>query len=277
MRSLCVGTAGVPPPNSVYVEYNALLAERGAGAPFAVSLLAELGKEPAWDQLCLEGFAEADLSPFAQAEPRLRMRSEVSPYADLEAFADGDGEIVSGLSKNTRQQVRRSLRGFGETEGEWASTTARALEIFEELVDLHQRRWTADGEPGAFASDHVVGFHRDLIARLGAERAALFRVTAGDMTVGCLYCLREGDRMLFYQGGLAPSESSKLKPGLAAHALLMQEAFARGVREYDFLAGESQYKRQLSNGETTLVWATASRRFPLRVIEWAAGLSPARG
>lgn len=277
VRPLCVGTAGVPPPDSVYVEYNALLAEPGAGGPFAASLVALLSEERGWDQLCLDGFAEADLAPFEEAGARLCRRSEVSPYADLAAFAGGDGQIVSGLSKNTRQQVRRSLRGFGEAVGEWASTTQRALEVFEELVGLHQRRWTAGGEPGAFASERVVAFHRDLIARLGPERAALFRVAAGEATVGCLYCLRERDRMLFYQGGLAPTEGPKLKPGLAAHALFMQEAFDRGVREYDFLAGEAQYKRQLSNCETTLVWAAASRRIPLRLVEWVAALRPSRG
>ena len=42
----------------------------------------------------------------------------------------------------------------------------------------------------------------------------------------------------------------------------MQACLERGLDEYDFLAGESRYKRELSNTERTLIWAVAGRRTP---------------
>ena len=45
----------------------------------------------------------------------------------------------------------------------------------------------------------------------------------------------------------------------------MQACLERGLHEYDFLAGEARYKRELSNGERRLVWASATRR-SVRVV-----------
>jgi CelD/BcsL family acetyltransferase involved in cellulose biosynthesis len=39
----------------------------------------------------------------------------------------------------------------------------------------------------------------------------------------------------------------------------MQACLEHGLIEYDFLAGDSRYKRDLSNSSRELVWATAER------------------
>lgn len=260
LRTIHLGTAGLAPPHSVYVEYNRLLAEPGHRAAFAGELLRHLRGEPGWDELVLDGFAAADAALLTSAEPRFEVDEQVAPYADLEELAGPDRDVVAGLSKNTRQQVRRTLRGLEGMRGERAASVDEALDVFAELVELHQAKWTAAGEPGAFADPGVVSFHRALIRRVGPERAILYRSRSGQGTVGCLYSFAENGRALFYQGGFAPFEDSKIKPGLATHALCMQDCLDRGLRDYDFLAGESRYKSQLSNREASLVWAVLRRR-----------------
>jgi CelD/BcsL family acetyltransferase involved in cellulose biosynthesis len=243
-----VGTAGEPPGESVHVEYNGLLGDLDARAELARAIAAL-----SYDELRLDGFAEEDARLFG--DPQLA--PEPCPRARL------DGDVIDGLRSSTRQKVRRSLRGFGEVETEWAETPERALAILDELIDLHQRRWREAGEAGAFAGERFKGFHHDLVERLlPSGRVVLFRVAAEQGTVGCLYSFVEGERVLFYQSGFGSFGDNKLKPGLVAHALCMQACADHGLREYNFLAGESRYKRELSDGEDTLVWGVLRRRSP---------------
>jgi CelD/BcsL family acetyltransferase involved in cellulose biosynthesis len=65
---------------------------------------------------------------------------------------------------------------------------------------------------------------------------------------------------MFYQSGLEPSSDNKVKPGLVAHALAITECAAAGLREYDFLAGDSQYKKSLSTARRPIIWQVFQRR-----------------
>lgn len=95
----------------------------------------------------------------------------------------------------------------------------------------------------------------------------------------------ERGRLLFYQGGIASFADNRLKPGLAVHALCMEECVRRGIDEYDFLAGDARYKRELSTGEETIVWASLGRGTLksrtldalLRARRWLRALERAEG
>jgi CelD/BcsL family acetyltransferase involved in cellulose biosynthesis len=72
--------------------------------------------------------------------------------------------------------------------------------------------------------------------------------------------------VLFYQSGLARFEDRTITPGFVAFCLCMQACYERGFSEYDFLAGDSRYKRDLATGARQLVWATATRP----AVRWRA-------
>jgi hypothetical protein len=57
-------------------------------------------------------------------------------------------------------------------------------------------------------------------------------------------------------------ESNKIRVGHAANMLFADAARQRGLRYYEYLAGDHRYKTELSTGERALVWATLSRRRP---------------
>jgi Acetyltransferase (GNAT) domain len=263
LRTRHLGTAGAPPGTDVYVERNRLLAEEKDLPAFATALLEALRADRGWDELRLDGFAPPDADYLLAAEPRLRPRVQPCPTADLRGIREGKGDVIEALAPGPRRRVRRSLRGFGQVETEWAETSEAALAIFDELVKLHGARWRAAGMPGAFASRRLLAFHREIIARLvPRERAILFRVRADGRTIACLYSHVERGRVLFYQGGLERVDDGKLKPGLVGHALCMQACLERGLDVYDFLAGDHRYKRELSDDESKLVWATMPARRP---------------
>ncbi|MCW2951953.1 MAG: hypothetical protein JWQ48_1123 [Conexibacter sp.] len=255
-RAWHLGTAGEPPGSTVFVERNRLLVGDGERAGFAAALIEALEAEPGWDRLRLDGLHAEDSAALLAACPAAVPRTLESPVADLLA---GD-DVLAGLSGSRRQRVRRTLKAFGELEHDWAATVGDANAILDELIVLHQQRWQEAGAPGAFASPRFVAFHRALIARLVPEgRAALVRVRRGEETVGCLYGLLDGRRMLFYQSGLRLYEDNRLRAGTAAHVEFMRACRARGVAEYDFLAPAARYKEELATRSDQLVWAEVAR------------------
>jgi CelD/BcsL family acetyltransferase involved in cellulose biosynthesis len=268
-RVLHLGTAGEPPGETVWVERNGLLAAPGAEAAFATALLAALQRRRGWDRLALDGFLPADLAPLERADARVQASVEETPLADLRGGFEEDG-VLSALSSSARRRVRQTLRAFGDgLELEWAETTERGLELLAELAELHQQVRTAAGDAGAFASARFSAFHRALIARLGPERVMLVRVRRGEETVGCLYGLVEGERLLFYQSGLRRYEDNRLRAGVAVHALAMRACAERGLAIYDFLAPADRYKRELATGAETLAWARLERRTPRTLLAQA--------
>ncbi|MGB2710100.1 MAG: GNAT family N-acetyltransferase, partial [Conexibacter sp.] len=255
-RTLHLGTAGEPAGSGVYVERNRLLVADAERVAFATALLDQLGGERGWDRLRLDGLHAQDADALLASAPAATVRAEDSPLTDLR----GGEDVLDGLSSSRRQRVRRTLKAFGELHVAWAQTPAEGDAILDELIALHQARWTEAGAPGAFASERFTAFHRALIARLLPERrVALVRVARGEETVGCLYGLVDGDRLLFYQGGLQRFEDNKLKAGVAAHVSFMRACREHGLAVYDFLAPAARYKEELATGAERLVWAELER------------------
>jgi CelD/BcsL family acetyltransferase involved in cellulose biosynthesis len=256
--AIAIGTTGEPPGSSVFVERNRLLARPADRVEFAAALMAELYGDGRWQRLRLDGMVPEDAEALLRGTKPTSWQVEESPVADLLA---GEGnDVLTALPTSRRQRVRRVLRQMGVLETEWAETAEQALDILDELIVLHEARWRAEGKPGAFASPRFAAFHHDLIGQLApAGRAGLFRVRRAGETIGCLYGLIDGRRLLFYQGGLRRYEENRLRPGIAAHALFMQACRDRGLAEYDFLAPTARYKRDLTARSETLVWAELER------------------
>lgn len=266
-RAWFLGATGEPRFDEVCVEHNGLV---GARIPLA-TLVAALPS--GWDELVLPAVARDEFGvPMAEGV-RVHVDREVAaPYVDLRRVRETDGGYLAVLGPSTRAQIRRSRRALGELTVEVAGDAAHALDIYAELVELHQHAWALRGEPGAFADRWFEGFHRGLILQHPGD-VELVRVRAGGRTVGCLYNLVYRGRVLFYQSGLASFEDPHVKPGLVTHAAAIANAAARGDDIYDFLGGDGRYKHNLSTGAVTLRWLRVQQplaRFSLedRLREW---------
>lgn len=186
-QSCHLGTAGEPDADSVCVEYNRLLVTPAHRDAFASALVAAIRRETPGDELILDGFAPKDAEPLLRAEPSFVVERRLCHAVDLRAAHETEGAIIATLKPNTQTKLRRSLRGFGVIHTEWAATGAQALDILNELIDLHQQRWERIGEPRAFASARFVAFHRALVPRLLAQGAVLlFRTRSASGTLGSL-------------------------------------------------------------------------------------------
>jgi CelD/BcsL family acetyltransferase involved in cellulose biosynthesis len=154
------------------------------------------------------------------------------------------------------------------------------------MIGLHEQSWQARGRPGAFASDYLRRFHRELISRTQPRgELELLRLEAQHGVVGFLYNFRLGGRVTTYQSGLAqagPGSGAHAKPGLTCHALAIARALAAGDSVYDFLAGAHRYKLSLANASTSLFWAElvpewSPTGFALRLARRCGLLAPALG
>jgi hypothetical protein len=265
IRTLHIGTAGEPMGESVCVEYNRLMVAPEHRAQFVGQLFDAIKREfGSWDVFELNGFAPDDAELISERCPSFRVDRRVCHVADLRRARDAGGDVVKTLSKSVGVKIRKNLRRFEERYGpvrtEWITDVARAMPVFDELVDLHQQRWTSAGHTGSFASSRFLGFHRTLIARLLSEgRIVLYRASAGEQVIGTFYGFVERSTIYHYQWGLAQFDDNNLSPGFVVGALCMQEAAERGYDEVNWLAGDVRYKRDLSNTSTELLWAEWQR------------------
>jgi CelD/BcsL family acetyltransferase involved in cellulose biosynthesis len=228
-----------------------------------------------WDRVVLSGVrGESQLARLASS---FRLRSTTrSLQADL---SQGFDAYLARLSSKSRKQLRRLLR-----EGERASARLEiampdngddAKLAFEELVRLHQAKWQAVGQPGAFAAPRFTQFHFELFKEwLPTGRVVLARLFVGQEVLVVHYGFVTGRRFDFYQSGLRPAEAASIEsPGILAHLMLMQALTRQGIATYDFLGGVAPYKEHLATGHQTLIdleaWRRSPRALALRSIEVA--------
>ena len=77
--------------------------------------------------------------------------------------------------------------------------------------------------------------------------------------IAASYCLVANNKVYFYQSGRKMDVAHGQRPGIVILAKSIQRAIVAGRREFDFLAGTSQYKRQLAPAERPVVRIRAVR------------------
>lgn len=259
IESLATGEAEVDEIGSDYVG---CLAARDPGNAVAkaiarVLLSGELGE---WDELRMPALNGEDAAWRGLAEAlrasgvAVRTRQTgVAPYISLAGSWD---DYLRALGSSSRYIVTRSLRELDAWAGSDGWELRRATNE-SELADgmlalraLHAERWGAEGHAGVFASQRFARFHEDVMPRFlrGADGVSLdlaWLVVRGE-PIAAAYNLVYRGKLYFYQSGRKMVLPKAVRPGIAMHALGIRRSIESGLREYDFLAGASRYKRDLA-------------------------------
>ena len=264
LRCLHFNCAGENEADSTCIEYNALIALPEFEEAVASALARHL-RQFGWDQLILSGIAEQPaLESLAVTLGKPETSRRPSYFVNLERLRREGNPFSQQLSSNTRQQIRRSKKLYEQTAPcvlHAAATLDEALLYLADLGELHQKAWQDRNRPGVFSSPRFVAFHQELIrAAFPHGQVHLLRLEAGSQTIAVLYNFCYQGRVYFYQSGFLYSKDNRLKPGLLAHNLAIEHYLdQKGVSEYDFLAGDAQYKRSLSTDSRHLLWTTVWR------------------
>jgi CelD/BcsL family acetyltransferase involved in cellulose biosynthesis len=259
--------------DAVFIEHNGLLADPRDDAGTAAACLRALARSA----LVMSGVGDAMLAALRALPGAVRvLQTRPAPYVAFAAL--GDAAYPEALSANARYQIRRSDRSYersGPLRLEAARSLAEAHAFLDALALLHQRSWTARGQPGAFANPRFHRFHHALLDRAFPRgEIELLRIAAGERVLGYLYNFVHRGDVLAYQSGFDLAGAGRHeKPGLTAHRLAIEAHRARGARSYDFLAGAARYKTTLANASRDLHWIAYAPRFSLR---WLAQLARAQ-
>jgi len=262
--SLYLNETGDPRLDSVMTEYNGVMALGDCGQATSALLKALVSPEsPSWRELHLSGVPDywVDRCREHGLEVRLLRSPQPAPFADFGDWEPGDP--LRMLSRNRRQQIRRSLRWFerrGPVTLSRATDTNEAIEWLEALEALHGTSWQARNKPGAFGNSRFGCFHRTLIQRsFGDGIPDLLCARAGSEVIGYLYNFLWRGWAYSYQSGLRFEDDADCRPGLVAHLLAMRRYQDEGRKGYRFLAGESRYKTSFATGNDVLLWMVAHR------------------
>jgi len=185
-------------------------------------------------------------------------RSTHSFFVELQKIRDANMNYLGLLSSNKRSQIKRSIKQY-ELEGQIlvreAETTEEALSMLEELASLHQKEWATRGESGAFSNQFFIDFHKKLIEyRFSHNEIQILHIHTQKQTIGYLYNFIYKKRVLFYQCGFNYREDNNYRPGLVSHYFAIMHNAQKNLSKYDFLAGDSAYKRSLSTGSEPMYW-----------------------
>jgi CelD/BcsL family acetyltransferase involved in cellulose biosynthesis len=175
---------------------------------------------------------------------------------------------VRSLGKHKRVVVK-SQRDFDEwAEGKAQFHVAESRESMAEglrvLQTLHGQRWADEGETGAFHSPRFSRFHERVMPSMLQRGALDLRwLTVDGQPVSANYAIRWNGKVYHYQSGRRMNVPPQARVGIVLHAAGIRDAIAAGCREYDFLGGDAQYKRQLASGSRPIVCLRVVRA-PLR-------------
>lgn len=159
-------------------------------------------------------------------------------------------QYLEGLGR--RENLRRREKWIYRQPGvsiACAREPEAAAKATDEFLALHRARWAVEGGSDGLTDARHEAFHRDAsqeLARAGMLR--MYTLYAARRPVASVYGVVQADRFNYYQSGYDPNWASR-SVGLVLLARTVQDAFAEGLREFDFLRGNEGYKGEWSRGE----------------------------
>ena len=149
------------------------------------------------------------------------------------------------LSHSHRKQIRRLNRKYLST-GRVLMHTVSSADLLERaaplLIELHQRRQRAVGQPGCFASEQFRDFHFAVMPwLLQTGRLRLHWLELDGRPIATEYHIAGNGTVYAYQSGIEP-DALKHEPGRLAAIATLKAAIEQGFTSYDFLRGDEPYK-----------------------------------
>jgi CelD/BcsL family acetyltransferase involved in cellulose biosynthesis len=258
-----------------FAEYLDFIVERGREAEVTSAFCDFLHREVAaeWDFIFFERILTT--SPNLSTLKRktrplhlvaLRDRQLKAPHVVL---GGSWPEFMAQKSRNFRNQWNNSwnrLQAEGEVKFLFAGSDVPLSAALAELTRLHRERWEEDS--ASFRTEDYLKFHEQLCARLHANGwLLLLLLSVNGRNVAVRYDYRYAGKLWCMQGGWSPEYASK-RVGTLLTGKVIEWGFEHGLREYDFLGGDSDYKRRWANGERLMTNLTAGNTNTVRGRLW---------
>jgi hypothetical protein len=171
---------------------------------------------------------------------------QLSNFKDL-------GDYLAQLSKNTRQQIKRSLtllQNQSELKFEVIEDKCKQGLLLRQTQHLHIEKWQDSDTPSGFTNPKFVAFHQALIQQKHPTANTLIASLSFNNEIkAILYCLEQKHVCYFYLSNMTQENDNRIKIGLAVHCLFIEWLLQNRpkIYQYDLLAGYARYKQSLSN------------------------------
>jgi len=266
--------AGVHHLDQIWIEYNGILSDRSVQSQVEATALNYLRNELAWDEWVISGIAKGDLLQYQKLLACSGFLRWSAPCygVNLSSLRQDSSDYRLSLSSNTRYQINRSQRFYqqhGVLSIKRPVDVDEALRFYEEIGPLHIQRWSEHAEPSGFLNPDFVRFHETMIKNHWPLNIDILKVHAGGVQIALIYNFIFANKVYFYLGVFKQESDNKLKPGLLAHTLCIEEYKINGFDYYDFMGGEEQYKSQLGVIHNELVQFCFVRNYVVFLIETA--------
>lgn len=264
VNSYSVGTGGEPLKERTHILNKSILVDSKHHNEFIALIVEHFRTHIRWEELTMEFYRNREYTAFLSAVKTKKLKHvvirEYEYIRDLVAIRTAGGSVFDALPSSTKYKVKRSLKGFGnDVFAEYGKTVDQTLEIYHEMIDLHQKVWERRGKRGMFASPRFRQFHESIIRKLYPTGGAnMIRVQSKRFgTIGCIYLLIDRGEAMMYQTGFNTfdgvtfehnTNKNKIKPGLVSHAYGMQLCMDElGIDIYNYGPAEYQYKNELTD------------------------------
>jgi CelD/BcsL family acetyltransferase involved in cellulose biosynthesis len=200
-----------------------------------------------WDVVDLEDLpcGSATVSAVRRAVIPRGVRAQVERGFVCPAFALR-GTFAEHLARVRRRETYgRRVRWLARQPGfriDVATTPEEAPAAMEDLLRLHRLRWAEEGGSYGIPPGVVEDFHREVAPLLAARGwLRLYRLSVEGKAIAAVYGIEVGRRFYYYQSGYDPAWSAR-SPGVVLVGRTVEDAYARGLADYDFLRGTESYK-----------------------------------
>ncbi|WP_442510748.1 GNAT family N-acetyltransferase [Novipirellula sp. SH528] len=213
-----------------------------------------------WDFLELDGVSASDSvmrcfsASLTNAGAIVHAQSRMNTWF-LEA-AESWEQLLSNHSKRTRKKTQGFLESVDKNPGMQrvlAQSSEQVDEFMEAMIELHQRRWNAVGEPGTYADkrlrDFVIQMAHEMFKR---DRLYLPVLRLDGRIIGGELGILSDNQLYIYSSGF-DLDASDLEPGRILAVNTLKYVHDQGLRGIEYMRGDEPYKPRSGAEPTQLL------------------------
>lgn len=160
-------------------------------------------------------------------------------------------DYLRGLSTNVRRrlsQAQQAYRSKNIFQVKEVTTQAELKISFDELVELHQRRWNDMGYPGYFSNKQFLEFQQSVAAVMLEKQCLWFKTTWADgHCIGARLGYKFNNSIYDYLTGFDKASAvAKYRPGYALLFSMIEDAINSRCTSVELLRGDERYKSELN-------------------------------
>ena len=239
LEFLATGEAEADEICSDYLDFIFL---RGREAEALEAVLQTIDEDADWDEMLLPEMSTESVNLPLLKKLGERHRVKIKPVGEALTIylplRESWEAVVQKTGSDFRRRIRQDRQTFAGFGGEIRTIeTPDGFEAaFEDLIHLHQARWTGRHRPGVFASQRFTDFHRRF-ARLALARGWLkiYLALKDEQAFAAIYNFYYNHKAHYYQSGVNIEASGLRSPGVLLQGFAIEDAIQKGVSEYDFL------------------------------------------